>query len=358
MIGFYGQRNVGDDAMLYSLLKVFSDKDSFILIVPTDFLTDFPCIKSKIKVVARNMRSVFFELLRCDAVLVGGGSLLHTKGGKNKFNIMVFRFLLLTLIARFLAKKIWFFGVGVGPFENKIGNIMMKLIFSFGTYFALRDYDSVGYAERWNVDKKKYNKAPELALNYCLPPNNVFCEVSSKLGLSLIPHFREYGSSSTKADFMKAVKQLSLNLRQRNREIVFYSFFDGRDKSYSDNYLIDELKNTCFGKTIKLETFNYTPYPRDFLQSMNNLSGFISMRYHGVVFCYLLGLPCAAIAVHEKISSFVKEVNVPWIKEFPGDKINFDQVLDFISLQDRNRIVRPNIDSSDNFYKELLKQLI
>ncbi len=158
VIGMYGAGSAGDDAMLQSIVEAFPEYaisvpsgDSF----PVGSFFGVSSIRCRmyegmslpilLSVLWSSCR-LFARLLRSDALLFGGGSLIHDLTG---YNLPFFFFW--HAVARLLKKPVVYFGIGIGPVETKTGQRLCRYYLSRATLLLVRDRRGKEICDRLGV---------------------------------------------------------------------------------------------------------------------------------------------------------------------------------------------------------------
>ena len=144
LCGFYGCGNLGDDALLYALLRLLS------LHAPLTSLTllvgDDPrlCTRIGVKTVPRMHPSVIAHLLRSGTVLLGGGSILQNTTG----NASLLYYLTLLRLAQLFGKRTAILAGGLGPIRGAIPRFLTTAVLTRLDYASFRDRDACRLAHR------------------------------------------------------------------------------------------------------------------------------------------------------------------------------------------------------------------
>lgn len=133
VIGCYGCGNRGDDAILQGICSLFpeweitafnGEFEDVSVYLPVRTVSCRMNEGASLSVIFSLMRQFFplvREIYRSNVVVYGGGSLIHDLTSYNLF----FQFLWAWL-ARIFGKQVYFFSIGVGPVETKIGKKLCK----------------------------------------------------------------------------------------------------------------------------------------------------------------------------------------------------------------------------------------
>ena len=140
MLGAFGQRNVGDEALCAALCHALGDHDVVIASADprlTTTLHDRPAILADPIAVAR-------EIERADTVVVGGGTVfktLHPSSGR-RANALLANTLALTAWARWRGTPVAFVGVGADELRGGVARRLARRIAPRAALLVLRDEES------------------------------------------------------------------------------------------------------------------------------------------------------------------------------------------------------------------------
>ena len=147
--GYFGCGNMGDDAILLGLLTFLSQTAPDLRILA---LTGSPRYDRKRFCVScvsrRNPLAILHALLRSDALLFGGGSLLQDATSKRS----LLYYLSLIRLARHLKRPILFCAAGIGPLIRESARVHVKTALNQCRYVSLRDQRSLHLLTSLGVD--------------------------------------------------------------------------------------------------------------------------------------------------------------------------------------------------------------
>lgn len=145
LLGSYHGNNLGDLEILDSILeKFYKDFDITVLTKSkykvTSKLSSQYFDEGKISFVhPYNIFKILWKLIRTNLVLIGGGGLFFSYNFFDTLRItgksQLLFWIKLTLLAAILGKKVFWFGVGFGPFDSfgkflvKVGGLFVKKIY-------------------------------------------------------------------------------------------------------------------------------------------------------------------------------------------------------------------------------------
>jgi len=337
ILGGYGLRNFGDDALMYILHKVISSKykeiDIAYICTPGQYLQRI--VNSSDIIDIKN-----YTKLNSNILLYGGGTQFYSfKPKKNILDRIILNLkepinfsnkIKNKLIKRNITKAIHVnktsaIGIGVGPFlPNAAKHVESntKQLFSKMHFIGVRDIYSFEKCKKWGLPNVKqyadlcYLMDDEVKLQNQKKSNKI-----KKIGIIV----RDWNQTEEGAAYYDKILPLLDKLKSNGYEINILLFSQKRDifwlkkLKHIDNIVIwDPDKDTIL----------------DFLQILDTFDLFITARYHGAVFSTLLGKPFISICVEQKlemISDIYQNSSKKWLYPF-----NEEQCISYVKEIDIN----------------------
>ncbi|MCL0066622.1 polysaccharide pyruvyl transferase family protein [Thermodesulfovibrionales bacterium] len=99
-------------------------------------------LRGSTKFVKPEAKTVLLEALRSQAIILGGGTHIHDYQGNIRYLKNLTRMFIFFLGCRFLRKKIYLLGAGIGPLSTIWGRFLAKLICQLADYISVREQES------------------------------------------------------------------------------------------------------------------------------------------------------------------------------------------------------------------------
>ena len=312
VLGGYGKGNLGDDALMYVIDRMFPRTEKVYYCENRLYIN---------KLLGRKIRVLDQTLFyRASGVLLyGGGTLFysHTQVSNNKTLTSIrkilkvlkepkalYNYLLPYLFSK--SKKVascYMVGVGFGPFNNNKTQIDRAVYLAKkcdGLY--VRDFASMEFLAANNLTANKID-------DVCF--SSIFKEIipvksldqSAPVGFVFRDWFKDGGKELNESYMLKVQEYV-----RAGNECNFYVF--SKDDVESIRFiesLINErgLKSSC----LKI----WDPTVQDISEYLNTLycsSIIFSSRYHGLVFSMILEIPVVSVQIDQKLDIAVKEYKV------------------------------------------------
>ena len=144
LCGYYGEHNLGDDALLQVLVSALPHAQQF-LITARDPAPVLALAPSAVTVNRRSLTRCCRAALRADVLILGGGSLLQDS---TSFSSLVYYLLLIT-VARLGGADVVLWGQGLGPLKRRISRVLVRTVLPFCKAASWRDQRSFDLARHW-----------------------------------------------------------------------------------------------------------------------------------------------------------------------------------------------------------------
>ena len=147
--GYYGFHNIGDEAILKSVIIALRQEKPDIKI--TVLSNDVEHTKKTYNVDAINrwnIGKIYLELLKSDGLISGGGSLLQDVTSSRPIY-----YTLIMKLAKLARKPVFIYAQGVGPISEDKNKKAVKKILNKVNYITLRDKESLDLVKSIGVTK-------------------------------------------------------------------------------------------------------------------------------------------------------------------------------------------------------------
>jgi polysaccharide pyruvyl transferase CsaB len=293
--GYYGFGNIGDEAILRTLMRDLSllKKKGYPLDISvlsanpysTSTLTDAFAIERF------SLVSVVEEILRCDALISGGGGLIQDI---TSFKSPLY-YLGIIQIARLFRKPVFIYANGIGPLHNGINRFLCKVVLNQCTAITLRDEASQKLVSQIGVRPSLvtvtvdpiFSLNPEKTHNIDSYPHH-----ENFVAICFGPNQYTNSRLDDIATFLDHVGETT------KLPLVFTPFYPDYDKKFS-TWLQQKMKYP----THLIDTFNT---PEDMLSLLRRCQFGIGMRLHFMILLSLLKKPILPFIYDPKVRTFAQ----------------------------------------------------
>jgi len=364
-IAWFGQGDFGDDAMAYVLRLFFKkyvninsityyQQGRYPFFRGQDDLDIFSLYKFEIKRIIRFLLDKYF-LRKFNVLLIGGGSILHSRSSI-KWKLEIVRKMKKSNKNLFIACV----GVSSPPQEEKFKKIFSQLINEVDV-FITRDIYSSKFARDLSYKQNIYDSIDSSLLISSLCKKE-FSDImkekreSNLVGLMFIKNCSKISEFEKKKYFEKYLSIINYILK-KGKKIILFTLYIG--DSYNDLELNKLLKSSSDSPEM-IEIHNFDGDIFRTIKAINRCESIISMRLHGIIFSYLLGIPFISLEYDMKNSNFCSTINyspdlcfkfkhLDTLQSiFPAIDLLFDDGLRFIRdclpTEEANKLVRHNYD--------------
>ncbi len=307
--GYYGFKNLGDELLLYKVIKdiekIFPSTLFLIWTSDPSFTEDF-LKEFNIKGIYRfNIEETVSAVKNSDVVVLGGGGLIQQYYGIRvedlfrNFGFHIPSYVIPSLLARIFNKKVFYWCLGHGPVATEEGLAFSRWFYSLADVITLRDafsYQAVKslLPEKKQIfldidpllefDFKKYKKEPEKGV----------------LGISLRKWFND-------DIFLEKIAQVIKKIAQESSiRILFIPCDLNLDVEIMQKF----MKFFPEDILIKKEVNNFD----EVLNAIARCDWFVGMRLHSLIAAYKLERPFLALSYDLKTEEFMKEIGGEYIK--------------------------------------------
>ncbi len=314
IFGYYGFKNLGDEAILSSIVKMIKEQDSRVEISALSYNVKYTESTHKIKGVSRNS---IFDILNAirnsDLVISGGGTLLQDTTSSRS----LIYYLAIINIAKLFKKPVLFFCNGFGPIKKSFNKFLARKVTNKVDRIVLRDPKSKVVMEEMGitnpsdvtVDAAFYldgvgsKRIKEILENESIPVDKPI------IGISVRPW-------SVGESFVSTMGKFADYIANKGLTVVFIPMQPVKD---------DEVSEAIMGRMEKKSYILKSQYtPEEVLGIIGALDILVAMRLHALIFAGIKEVPMIGLEYDPKVDAFLKMVS-----QRNGGKV---EELDFLNL--------------------------
>lgn len=302
--GYYGFDNIGDEAILYSIIRALKEADAALEITVLSHNPRRTEELYAVKAVNRwQYREVTSALKKCDLLISGGGSLLQDVTGVKS---LVY-YLGVISLARMLGKPVFFYAQGIGPVNTGIGRSLMRLVVNRVQAITVRDEAS---------------KEDLLAMGVKKPPITVTAD--PVLGWQVSAAERERGQEILAAlglDGTRPVLGVSVRhwggntdaFKQELAAACDYYAAEGWQLLFLPLHHPDDLA-ACREVAALMKSKAVVPDKnynvQEFMAIIANCKFVVGMRLHAIIMAAAAGVPLLGVSYDPKIDRFLQQLGL------------------------------------------------
>lgn len=321
IFGYYGFKNLGDEAILSSIVKMIKEKNPSTQIYALSYNVKYTEKVHKIKGVSRNsIKDIISTIKNSDIVISGGGSLLQDVTSSRS----LLYYLAIIQVAKLFKKTVLFFCNGFGPIRKRYNKYLAKKIINRVDKIVLRDQESKKLMEEIGVTKEidvtvdstfYLESVDETRVKKILEKEDIPTD-KPLIGISVRPWY-------VKEDFIDTMASFGDYISDKGLNVLFIPMQASKDEKVSKE-IMDKMKNKSY-----ILTKEYTS--EEVLGVIGALDILIGMRLHALIFASIKGIPMIGLEYDPKVKAFLGMVN-----QRSGGKVeeldNFNLCIEFDNL--------------------------
>lgn len=291
LCGYYGEHNLGDDALLEVLLDQLPRG-----CLPVVTARDREAVTNRFGVACvdrTRLRSVVAALAGCDALVLGGGSLLQDA---TSFSSLLY-YVALILLARMQGKPVILWGQGLGPLRRRRSRLFARRALRSATAVSWRDPASAAMAAGWGIEGL-VGSDPVWAL-----PAGRWQGAGGPIVVCWRPLAR-LGEREWRA-LLAALAELA---DAAERQVVWLPFHRRQDPGLLQHLRVSGWLPPGLAARSREES---AETPRQAMEIFEGAGLVVAMRLHGLILAAVAGAPCAAISYDPKVAAAAAALGCP-----------------------------------------------
>jgi polysaccharide pyruvyl transferase CsaB len=291
LCGYYGEHNLGDDALLEVLLAQLAPGTAVVITAHDEQLVQqrhgLPTVQR------RSLRAVLAALRHCRALVLGGGSLLQDA---TSFTSLLYYGALITA-ARAQGKPVVLWGQGLGPLHRRRSRWLVRLLLPLATAVCWRDSASAALAA--SLGRRAPVAADPVWASQAVPwhgqggPIVVCLRPTPQLGANDWPAYLE---------------ALAALADTADRPVLWLPFHGDQDQTLlSDLQRAGLLPPTLSARSRQVQVLT----PAEAKAVFASAGLVIAMRLHGLILAAVSGAPAAALSYDPKVEAAALALGCP-----------------------------------------------
>lgn len=330
---FIGSENLGDEAIFESVLRDLASlgpEEIGILSMNPERTRRIARDPNMRVFPARSTRATLSAIRRCDVFVCGGGGIFQDQ--TSIYNPS--RYLSRIQMAHALGKKVFVYGVSVGPLRRHANRLLTGAVLKRAACITVRDDASRSDLIALGVPAERVHTTSDPVMNYsatiAAPPNDparrkiVVClrhwfDTIDWLPVSVVNtlHLRSAENTRRYDDFIANMARVLDHLAAApNAELEFIPFWGERDTRVHRDVL------ARMTRTERCRIVVESPSPEGANAVLGAADLVVGMRLHSLIFAVANARPFFAIDYSKKVGDFLSEVlpgRVPLVSASPKD---------------------------------------
>jgi len=312
--GYYGFKNMGDEALLKSVATLFNEVDPSITVEALSYNVKYTEEVLGVKGFSRkSLVKLVHKIWHVDCVVFGGGSLLQDVTSSKS----LLYYLGIIFIAKVFRKPVAIIANGFGPVNDERNQRLVKWILNKVDAISVRDEGALEKMRAIGIDREIVSSSDiTFLMNGPIKP---LSKKKKVMGISLRPwKFDDL--------FLKEVARFADQMVEQGYEVRFYPMKQPDDEQVSQE-VMNRMEQEC-------RLIRGAKDPDEILKHMQDCQIFVGMRLHSLIFATNLGIPSVAIEYDPKIASFSNEAEIFNAGRF--DTITAKKLIEGVELLENN----------------------
>lgn len=298
IFGYYGFKNLGDEAILTSIIKTLKENDPSIIIYALSYNANYTKeVHGIIGIRRNNMKDILCAIKDADLVISGGGSLLQDVTSSRS----LIYYLGIMWIAKLFRKPILFFSNGFGPIKRKWNRHITRKMVNKVDKIIVRDEKSKATMEEIGIIRPIEVTADATFVLNCIDEE----KVQQILKKESIPNDRPLVGISVrpwvlKENFVESMAKFCDYVSDKGTNVVFVPMQIEKDTELSKE-IIDQMKREAY---ILKDEYK----PEEILGIIGKFDILVGMRLHALIFAAIETVPTIGLEYDPKIAAFLESV--------------------------------------------------
>ncbi len=339
IFGYFGWHNAGDDAIGIATIRELSKNNplaEFLVTVNDEYFLAKNKFSNNVHGVKFDILSILRAIKNSDIFIITGGTHFQDQDEFIFRRLKIFLFFqFLVAYAYTLNKPPILLGHGIGPIRKRWSKYFLRSIFKHSRVITVRDKDSYDLVKILGFENKCLLGFDIASLLLETIPESDRININNNdqvIGFSILPVYSIYSKTPDKD--ISLVNVFSKNIGQllkqnKNYKIKLFAFRSG--KRHSDVKIIEDISEKLEEYSKRVSLVIYNGEITDFLYEINECSAMVGMRYHSLLFAYILQKPIIAIEYQGKCRSLAQEIRLEDGALLSLNEISYNTLLDAIS---------------------------
>lgn len=305
--GYYGFNNVGDEAVLYSMLRTLRAQQADLKVTVLSGDPEKTARNYGVQAVNRwNIKEVWQALRECRLLISGGGSLLQDVTSSRN----VLYYLGIVQLAKMMGKKVMFYAQGVGPVSRRLSQEAIRRVVNQVDLITVRDEASKALLLQLGVTKPEIliKADPVLGLYAKEMDRNQGLKYLEKNGVQPAEGAPPVIGISVRdwhqyQGYKKALAKVGDRLVKEGYQLVFLPFHFPDDIAPSRE-IVNLMEEPA---TVIRDQLGVV----EMLGCLSPMHLLIGMRLHSLIMAAVMGVPVIGISYDPKVEAFLKSIGQP-----------------------------------------------
>ena len=303
--GYYGFDNIGDEAVLYSIIAMLKKEIPKVQITVLSNNPEKTATTYQVDSINRwDMKSVAKVIKSSDLLISGGGSLLQDVTSSKTIPY----YLAIVKMAQFYKKKVVFYSQGIGPVNKGLSRWLIKKVVNKVDGIFVRDPASKTLLQEIGV-KKPIGVAIDPVLGIQMPEDIQTKEKT--VGI----YIRPWENEDQNQRLIGAMKEGLLKLIKEGYKLYLIPMHYEQDLDVAkalEAALALEMGNQGLEAEEQVKVVDQLLSIEEVLRYTASFEFIIGMRLHSLIMAAASLVPMLGLSYDPKVDAFLKEARVPY----------------------------------------------
>lgn len=299
--GYYGFDNIGDEAVLYSIVSLLRKEIPNVEITVLSNNPEKTSTTYNVQSVNRwNLKEVTKVIKQSDLLISGGGSLLQDVTSSKT----VPYYLAIVKIAQVFKKKVVFYSQGIGPVNKSFSRWLIKYVVNKVDGIFVREPASKALLEEIGI-RRPVHVAIDPVIGIEVPQD---CQAAIK---TIGVYIRPWKDEVHDQNLIKGLKDgLEMALEAGYKLCLIPMHYEQDRKIAYD--LKEALEADKKEVAEKIEVVDKMLSIEEVLRYTASFDFVVGMRLHSLIMAAAAKVPMIALSYDPKVTAFMKEIEVPY----------------------------------------------
>ncbi len=316
--GYYGFANIGDEAILATLVQELGAGHRLVVLSadPTTTWTEYP--SHDVQAIPRMDPGAIWKALEgADLLVSGGGGLMQDVTGWKSIPY----YGLIMLLARLRRVPVMVFAQGVGPLNRRWSRWLVRFFFGLAARITVRDRDSVALLEKLGLRSDRVQLTADPVL--CLEPDPRMTRESIMTRVGLDPSkpvvavaLRPWWGF-TERTFKCVTSVLAEFAREQGVQVLFLPFHPSHDGRLAQEMSL-ALGERPADLAVASARWHWPLSPAQMQGLLSNVDMVFGMRLHALIMAVSTGVPAVGVVYDPKVEHLCNQWELPRIDSVEG----------------------------------------
>jgi polysaccharide pyruvyl transferase CsaB len=330
IVGYYGFRNLGDEAVLSAMLSGLRGRlDDPLFTVSSGDPEQTTSDHGVAAVQWQDVSSMVGAIRTSDLVIIGGGGLFHDYWGVNPESVLSKQHYGISycatpaVLAALRRAPLMIYGVGVGPLLSDDARGMTRAVFDLAAVATVRDAESRGELEKLGVEADRVEVTADPAFGLPSPTVSDIAAAEAQIGGPgkgplLGVCLRGWNVDTDESVLMQAVAgALDGFVEAHNAQVILVPFSD-LDEELTDDTRVAEKLTGMIRAYDRVTVCSVPATPVAARALLSRCSLVLGMRLHSLLFAATEGVPMVALAYDPKVTHLMTALDAEgWCLDLP-----------------------------------------